>query len=316
MAIEVISTIKPKNNGSFPIVEAKDVSVDENGTRLSEKLSNLGTPSVSTDFSVPTFDLTALGLVAVSLDGTQTILQTDTTEIVSALEKGTIRFSLDVALGEAVAPFSVIPNIACSSADGVYMCTAVYELNGKILVTFIVQEGFVVVQASAFGETSDNEIPSFDLAALGLDAVTLDGNETILQTDTTEIVSALEKGTIRFSLDVAVGEAVAPFSVMPNIACSPAEGAYMCTAVYDFNGKILVTFIVQEGFVVVMASALGEAETESVATNIDLSKFNTSGQITETYADGSTKTTTIEFDADGNPVKITDGDGNVTTLTW
>ena len=210
MAIEVISTIKPKNNGSFPIVEAKDVSVDENGTRLSEKLSNLGTPSVSTDFSVPTFDLAALGLVAVSLDG----------------------------------------------------------------------------------------------------------NETILQTDTTEIVSALEKGTIRFSLDVAVGEAVAPFSVMPNIACSSAEGAYMCTAVYDFNGKKLVTFIIQEGFVVVMASAFGEAQTESVATNIDLSKFDTSGQITETYADGSTKTTTIEFDADGNPVKITDGDGNVTTLTW
>lgn len=210
MAIEVIGTIKPKNNGSFPIVEAKDVSVDENGTRLSEKLSNLGTPSVSTDFSVPTFDLAALGLVAVTLDGTQALLQTDTTEIVSALEKGTIRFSLDVALGEVVMPFSVIPNIACSSADGVYMCTAVYELNGKILVTFIVQEGFVVVMASAFGE----------------------------------------------------------------------------------------------------------AQTESVATAIDMSKFDTSGQITETYIDGSTKTTTIEFDINGQPIKITDGDGNVTTLTW
>ena len=34
MAIEVIATIKPKNNGDFPIVEAQDVSVDNNGTRL------------------------------------------------------------------------------------------------------------------------------------------------------------------------------------------------------------------------------------------------------------------------------------------
>lgn len=34
MAIEVIATIKPKNNGDFPIVEATDISVDENGTRL------------------------------------------------------------------------------------------------------------------------------------------------------------------------------------------------------------------------------------------------------------------------------------------
>ena len=39
MAIEVISTLKPKNNGSFPIAEAADVSVDENGKRLNEKLA-------------------------------------------------------------------------------------------------------------------------------------------------------------------------------------------------------------------------------------------------------------------------------------
>ena len=38
MAIEVISTIKPKNNGDFPVAEAKDVSVDEKGTRLSNRL--------------------------------------------------------------------------------------------------------------------------------------------------------------------------------------------------------------------------------------------------------------------------------------
>lgn len=41
MAIEVISTIKPKNNGTFPIVEAKDISVDENGMRLDEKLATI-----------------------------------------------------------------------------------------------------------------------------------------------------------------------------------------------------------------------------------------------------------------------------------
>ena len=40
MAIEVISTIKPKNNGDFPVAEAKDVSVDEKGTRLDDKLKS------------------------------------------------------------------------------------------------------------------------------------------------------------------------------------------------------------------------------------------------------------------------------------
>ena len=39
MAIEVISTLKPKNNGDFPIAEAKDISVDDNGTRLVDKLA-------------------------------------------------------------------------------------------------------------------------------------------------------------------------------------------------------------------------------------------------------------------------------------
>ena len=62
---------------------------------------------------------------------------------------------------------------------------------------------------------------------------------------------------------------------------------------------------------------LGEAVTEiqKVAVSVDLSQFE-SGVITETYADGSTLTYTMEFDADGNPIKITDSNGNITVLTW
>lgn len=52
------------------------------------------------------------------------------------------------------------------------------------------------------------------------------------------------------------------------------------------------------------------------APAIDLSAFETEGVIVETLANGTTKTTTFEFDENGNPVKITDGDGNVTVLTW
>ena len=59
---------------------------------------------------------------------------------------------------------------------------------------------------------------------------------------------------------------------------------------------------------------LGQAE--PVPTAIDLTALETEGKIVETYANGSTKTSVMEFDADGNPTKITDGDGNVTTLTW
>lgn len=61
------------------------------------------------------------------------------------------------------------------------------------------------------------------------------------------------------------------------------------------------------------AEAAGEGPTP---TGIDLSALDTEGKIVENYADGSTKTTTFEFDANGNPVKITDSDGNETVLTW
>ena len=57
-------------------------------------------------------------------------------------------------------------------------------------------------------------------------------------------------------------------------------------------------------------------ELYKVATSIDLSAYESNGQIVETYEDGSTKTTTVEFDAIGNPIKITDAKGNVTVLTW
>lgn len=52
-----------------------------------------------------------------------------------------------------------------------------------------------------------------------------------------------------------------------------------------------------------------------IPTSIDLSGLD-DGEVVETFSDGSTKTTTIEYDADGNPVKITDGDGNETVITW
>lgn len=200
MAIEVISTIKPKNNGNFPLIEAKDISVDENGTRLDEKLSNLAG-------TTPTFDLATMGLPDVSLDGAEAYLATDTTAIMTALENGAVRFLLNVSFGENVLSMSVIPN---------------------------------------------------------------------------------------------------PVSSM---------GAWVCTAIIAYGDiKLIGTIAIQEGAVVVWFSSLNEGE--AVATSIDLSAFESNGQIAETYADGTTKTTTVEFDASGNPTKITDGDGNVTTLTW
>lgn len=40
-SIEIISGLKPKNNGDFPLVEAHDIQVREDGTRLDEVLDEL-----------------------------------------------------------------------------------------------------------------------------------------------------------------------------------------------------------------------------------------------------------------------------------
>ena len=55
---------------------------------------------------------------------------------------------------------------------------------------------------------------------------------------------------------------------------------------------------------------------EAVPVTIDLSGYESNGKIIETFADGSTETTIIEFDSTGRPSTITDKNGNVTTLTW
>lgn len=40
-SIELISGLKPKNNGDFPLVNAPDVQVDEDGTRLPAVLAKI-----------------------------------------------------------------------------------------------------------------------------------------------------------------------------------------------------------------------------------------------------------------------------------
>lgn len=63
-----------------------------------------------------------------------------------------------------------------------------------------------------------------------------------------------------------------------------------------------------------LAGEIEKLNAEPVA--VDMSQFESDGKIIETYADGTSKTTTMEFDENGNPIKITDGDGNETVLTW
>jgi hypothetical protein len=59
----------------------------------------------------------------------------------------------------------------------------------------------------------------------------------------------------------------------------------------------------------------GGGSVTNTPTNIDLTRYATDGVIVEHYADESTVTHAIEFNADGKPVKVTTN-GVTTTLEW
>lgn len=47
-SIELIGGLKPKNDGSFPLMEAKDIQVDAEGTRLDAALNGISTSVILT----------------------------------------------------------------------------------------------------------------------------------------------------------------------------------------------------------------------------------------------------------------------------
>lgn len=83
---------------------------------------------------------------------------------------------------------------------------------------------------------------------------------------------------------------------------------------YEMMGMKARILVLADGNVMTDVSQIGSGDTP--ATKIDLSRLETEGVIEETFTDGSVKATTIGFDGDGNPVSITDGNGNMTELVW
>jgi YD repeat-containing protein len=87
----------------------------------------------------------------------------------------------------------------------------------------------------------------------------------------------------------------------------------------DSSGKIkdnlIPSWVASKQYV---DTAVGEAlgYGSKTVTAVDLSRFDSAGIIKETYSDDTYTEYKITFDADGNPTKITDSNGNKTEMTW
>ena len=166
------------------------------------------------------------------------------------------------------------------------------------------------------------EIPVFDFTSKGMEAVGISGGMTRWGGDTTELFEALNKGAVTFVLPIVMdGVTMAGYCTMHSFT----DGASMhqCIGLF-YSGRDLIYIIVNvtEGRVQVIAqpaSTMVESLIELAnkpAPAVDLTAFESDGIIVETYADGSTVTTTMERNAEGKITKITDSNGNETVLTW
>lgn len=314
MSIELIDKIKPKNNGSFPLVEAHDIQMPD-GSRL-DTWEGKGT--------IPYFDLVELGLPDVPVEGGEKVtVQTDATGMIEALFEGAVRFRVNLYYRSLTLKL-VFTLHDISSPDGTsYFCSHALDLFGGVpmLLYMLIEAGKVTAGITLLEEDTGEEepaaaeLPTFDLAALGLPTVPMDGTQVIVQTDTTEIMAALDKGAVKFIASFLFGDSAVTAEAVMNKISVAAMGAYVCSYAFEFNSlPMIFNLYVQENIILAFFTNLATVETP--ATSIDLSALDTEGKVVETYADGTSKTTTLEFDENGNPVKITDGDGNVTTLIW
>lgn len=87
MAIELIDKIKPKNNGSFPMVDAADVEMPD-GTRLSDY-------KMAAD--IPVIDLTNMPRLPLP-NGTSIMNGYNTAAIRTALAAGPVKFLIPVSM--------------------------------------------------------------------------------------------------------------------------------------------------------------------------------------------------------------------------
>lgn len=160
-------------------------------------------------------------------------------------------------------------------------------------------------------------IPYFDLVELGLPDVPVEGGEKVtVQTDATGMIEALFEGAVRFRVNLYYRSLTLKLVFTLHDISSPDGTSYFCSHALDlFGGAPMLLYMQIEAGKVTAGITLLEEDT-TPATSIDLSALDTEGKVVETYADGTSKATTLEFDSNGNPVKITDGDGNVTTLIW
>ena len=209
--------------------------------------------------SIPFFDLADLGLPTVATDGTTSDLTLDTTDIRAALDKGAVKFALNV---DGVGRAEIIMNKSHVVSQGLYMC--VYTGINSTYILMVAENALTaaiepIVKLPTVTEDDDGkvlgvvdgawtkiapaavkipDIPFFDLAALGLPTVKRNGILSELAIDTADIRAALDNGSVKFAFNM---DGFGRVEAVVNKVSIDDFGIYICNIpLTDGMGSLLI----------------------------------------------------------------------------
>lgn len=253
MSVEIIDKIKPKNNGTFPLVDASDVEMPD-GSRLSDhNFMDASQLPAAVD------DALAKAKASGEFDGKDGKDGKDGYTPVKGIDY------FDGAPG----PEGPAGSPGLPGRDGVDGKTPVkgedywtnadkQEIVSDVLDQIDIPEG----SASA---------PVFDLVAMGMVAVTLPTGVSSVDTDTAELQSALGKGNVIFVIPVNMGGATIPVAAtMQGIALGDS---YQCMSLFLLNDASALVVNVDPGAITVMVFPASTAVGFPAVTAADNGKF-------------------------------------------
>ena len=141
----------------------RETDKEEIVNRVLEKIE---IPDVSVE--IPTFDLAALGMTAVTLPAGSASIATDTTALISALSAGAARFLIPVSMGGNNTTFTATMYGFYNGA-GAYQCVATAMLDIAMVAMININSNGISVMVAPF------------TSVIGLPAVTAADNDKILQ---------------------------------------------------------------------------------------------------------------------------------------
>lgn len=190
--------------------------------------------------SAPVFDLVTLGLPTIPINGNMVTVTCDTANIITAMQKGVVRFTLKVGNADLPTTGTYMMNSIVNEDNSSYVCVACVNVTAvPCFINIVVTETMIFARANEI----EKEMPTYDLTAMGIDTIVANGDPIVVETDTTNIMNDLANGDIVLIGNFDVGYGI-PMKVSGVCRASCVEDTtYIITSVYDLMGDLLVASI-------------------------------------------------------------------------